>query len=192
MIPPEVIDLEQFLLRRPRVSDAKAIFEYGSDPEVAYYADWPVRTNLQTLVESFQLRDSRWRSGEEFSWVITERHKNQAIGGITCSVNGDSAEIGFLISRFYWGRGIATTASEAVMNWLFSDPHLLKITATCDIENTRSIRVLEKLGFTLEDTLSHAIVRPQISNEPRDAYLYSCNRNSVTIHCLQKTYKLSV
>jgi len=178
MIPPEVIDLDHLLLRRPRVSDAEAIFEYGSDPEVAHYADWPVRTNLPALVESFRDREEQWNSGNEFSWVITEQSKDQAIGGVTCTVNGESAEIGFLINRLYWGRGFAATATEAIMNWLYSLPHLSKISATCDVENTRSIRVLEKLGFTLEDTLYRAIVRPQISNKPRDAYLYTRSKKS--------------
>ena len=45
--------------------------------------------------------------------------------------------------------------------------------ATCDTENSASARVLEKLGFEREQILLKAIVRPQISPEPRDAYLYA-------------------
>lgn len=42
-LPPEVIDLRRLRLRRPQLSDASAIFEYASDPEVARYSDWPVK-----------------------------------------------------------------------------------------------------------------------------------------------------
>jgi hypothetical protein len=37
--PPEVFDLQRLRLRRPRASDAAAILECASDPEVARYAD---------------------------------------------------------------------------------------------------------------------------------------------------------
>jgi len=178
MIPPEVIDLDYLVLRRPSVLDAEAIYKYGSDPAVAYYSDWPIRKNIKELIESLKERETQWNEGQEFSWVITERKKNQAIGGVSCNVVGATGEIGFLLAREFWGREIVPTATSAVMNWLFSIPHLLKIEATCDTENSKSIRVLEKLGFTLEETLYHAIVRPQISSEPRDAHRYACSRIS--------------
>jgi len=155
LLPPEKIELNQLRLRRPKVSDAVAIFEYGSDPIVAHYADWPVRTTLESLVESLQQRDARWGSSSEFTWVITSLMEDQAIGGLSCEINVESAEIGFLLNRKYWG--------------------VSKVIATCDTENSRSIRVLDKLGFALEETLYRAIERPQISPEPRDAYLYSCS-----------------
>jgi len=177
-LPPEKIELNQLRLRRPKVSDAVAIFEYGSDPIVAHYADWPVRTTLESLVESLQQRDARWGSSSEFTWVITSLMEDQAIGGLSCEINVESAEIGFLLNRKYWGRGIALEAAAWVVDWLLSHSDVSKVIATCDTENSRSIRVLDKLGFALEETLYRAVERPQISPEPRDAYLYSCSEKT--------------
>ena len=47
--PPEVIDLQRLHLRRPRLTDAAAIFEYASDPDVARYADWPISKSIESV-----------------------------------------------------------------------------------------------------------------------------------------------
>jgi len=50
--PPETFHLQHIRLRRPALGDAQAIFEYGSDPAVAHFADWPVCTSLDQIVAS--------------------------------------------------------------------------------------------------------------------------------------------
>ena len=171
--PPEVIELERLRLRRPRLSDASAIFEYASDPEVAHYADWQISSDLESVTKLLRRRESAWEAGSEFYWVLTLLSQDQAIGGIACSISGHAAEFGFLLNRRFWSQGYATEASRAVVEWVFSVPSVWRLTATCDTENAASARVLEKVGLTREGTLRRAIVRPNLSNEPRDAFLYS-------------------
>ena len=173
MKAPETIELQTIRLRRPALSDVDAIFEYGSDPEVARFADWPVRTRTDGLAESLLARGRRWKAGTEFYWVITSKEDDRAIGGISCTVDRDSAEIGFLLNRRFWGRGIATEAGHAVVGWLRSFPAVGKIWATCDAGNHASARVLEKLGFTPEVPAPSPVVRPNISSEPREALAFS-------------------
>lgn len=176
MVAPETIDLQRIRLRRPRLSDAEAIFEYGSDPEVARYADWPVRTAIEPLVESLRERSARWDSGDEFNWVITLPEEDRAIGGVSCRVVQHAAEFGFLVNRRYWGNGIATEAARAIVQWASSLPTVWRVWATCDTENLASVRVLEKVGLSREGTLRRWAVRPNISSEPRNAYVYSLVR----------------
>lgn len=169
MKPPETFELSHLRLRRPLPSDAEAVFEYGSDPEVARFADWPVRTSIDGLAESLHARAARWDAGEDFYWIITRADHDRAIGGISCQITGDSAEIGFLLARRHWGRGWATEATRAVVGWARTSPALTRLHATCDAENLASARVLEKSGFTLECRLHRAIVRPNLSPDLRDA-----------------------
>jgi len=116
IIPPETFELEHLRLRRPRLSDAEAIFDYGSDPEVARFTLWPLRTNMDSLMESLQERQVRWDEGMEFNWVITLRTRDQAIGGASCCVDRHAAEIGYLVSRNHWGHGYATRRREPSSN----------------------------------------------------------------------------
>lgn len=176
MKAPEIIELQRIRLRRPAVSDAEAIFEYGSDPEVGRYADWPVRKSIDGLTESLAGRAARWESGADFYWIITLPHEDRAIGGISCTISDDSAEVGFLLHRRHWGQGFATEAATAVIEWALSLPSIRKVWATCDAENLASVRVLEKAGLTRDAILPRSVVRPNISSELRDAFLYSRKR----------------
>lgn len=168
-----MIELQRIRLRKATVGDAAAIYEYGSDPAVARYADWPCRTSIEPLIESIKARAATWGEGDVFSWVIATLDGDRSIGGVTGAIEGDAAEIGFLLNQSYWGRGYAGEAASGVIDWLFSLPNIARVWATCDTENASSIRVLQKLGFRREKTLTQAIVRPQISPEPRDAFLYT-------------------
>ncbi|HEY3517915.1 MAG TPA: GNAT family N-acetyltransferase [Gammaproteobacteria bacterium] len=171
--PPEVMDLQRLRLRRPRLSDAPAIFEYASDPEVARYTDWPISASIESVTERLRLREAEWSSGEEFHWVVTLPPEDRAIGAIACTIAGHTAEFGFLLARGFWRNGYATEAARAIVAWVFSVPSVWRLAATCDIDNRASARVLEKTGLTREGILRRAIIRPNLSGEPRDALLYS-------------------
>lgn len=168
----ERVDLDDIRLRRPRPADAEAIFEYGSDPEVARYADWRVQTTIEPIVALIEERAARWKNGSEYYWVITETSSDRAIGGVSCRLDGDTAELGFILNRKHWGKGYATKAAGAILDWLKSNPAIRKVWATCDMENLASIRVLEKLGMHRKQIMKQYAVRPAIGTEARDAYLY--------------------
>lgn len=172
-LPPEVIDLARLRLRRPRLSDADAIFEYASDPEVVRYADWPLCTKIDSIVESLRQRSDQWNSGAEFYWVVVLPSEDRAIGTASCCVSGPAAEFGYVLNRRFWRNGYGTEVSRAIVEWVFSLSSIRRLSATCDTENIASARVLEKSGLAREGILRRAIVRPNLSNEPRDAFLYS-------------------
>ena len=56
-------------------------------------------------------------------------------------------EIGFKLKRDYWNKGITTEALSAVMNFLFNEVGMHRITAKHDIENPASGIVLQKCGM---------------------------------------------
>ena len=74
--------------------------------------------------------------------------------------HNDIAMLGFAIGRAHWGRGIGFEAAQAAVDWSFETFNLAKIWATTDARNTRSARLLEKLGMQLEGRLrSHERAR---------------------------------
>jgi len=79
----------------------------------------------------------------------------------------------YLLDSRQWGKGYATEAARAIVEWAFSVPVIRRVWATCDTQNVASARVLEKAGLQLEGTLRRAIVRPNLGNEPRDAFIYA-------------------
>jgi RimJ/RimL family protein N-acetyltransferase len=174
MLVPETFSTERLILRRPRSSDAAAVFEYGSDPEVAKYADWPRLGHVEDAAAALDNAARRWKSGEEYSWRMTVRPDDTAVGGVACSIDGHRAELGFLVSRPLWGRGYGTEAARVVFDWIKSLPEVVRIQATTDADNVASVRVLEKLGMSREAVLHRWSRRPNLPGQPvRDALLYA-------------------
>ncbi len=176
MSPPELMQLARLRLRRPLLEDAPALFECGSDPEVARYMDWPRSTAIEPGIERLRRSDERWAAGNYY-WVITlpagsDDDDAPVIGAISCSVEGDAAEFGFFLHPRHWGRGYASEAAQAVVERALSLSNIRRVWATCDAENQASVRVLEKLGLVREELLQRAIMRPNLSPEPRDAFVY--------------------
>ena len=75
------------------------------------------------------------------------------------------------------------------MKWLESESGIQRIWATCDVENLASARVLEKLGLVREGLLRRLTVRPNISELPRDAWMFSkvCGNEQETMDSMRRS-----
>ena len=82
-------------------------------------------------------------------------------------------EVGYALARPYWGKGYMTETLRAVIVWAFTQPDIFRVQAFCDVENLGSARVMEKAGMMREGLLRRYVLHPNISDEPRDAYLYA-------------------
>ena len=172
-LAPEPIATDRLVLRRPKISDALAVFAYGSDPEVARYMDWPVLAHVDDAVRATEKALRGWESGDEFSWRITVKPDDTPIGAISCRITDNGADFGFVLARSRWGSGYATETARALLAWLTSLEEVRRIQATCDVDNTASAHVLEKLGMSKRDILPGWSVRPNLPGRPRrDAVRY--------------------
>lgn len=80
------------------------------------------------------------------------------------------ADLGYWIGLSHWGRGFATEAGLAVLDFGFDTLGLNRIEAHCFVGNRASARVLEKLGMRFEGTLRHHVLK---DGTPRDGLLYA-------------------
>ena len=117
MLVPETFSTERLFMRRPKASDAAAVFAYGSDKEVAEFADWPRLERLEDAAAAIENAVRRWDSGDEYSWRMTVKPDDTAVGGVACSIKGPRAEFGFIVARRLWGHGYATEAAHPVLEW---------------------------------------------------------------------------
>lgn len=176
--PPNLLITDRLILRRPTLTDAAAIFEFGRDPDVTRYMDWQTHTDIQDALAFLERCAPQWEAGDEFCWAITIKPEDRAIGTIACRVEGTMADFGYVLNRAYWQQGYATEAAKAVVSWVMSLPEIDRVWATCDTENVASARVLAKAGLLCEKTLRGAMVRPNLSPNPRDAFLFATGKNA--------------
>ena len=170
---PATLQTDRLLLRIPGVRDIPDILEYASDDDVTRLMDWK-RVSGPNEVRAFLAKTSdAWNDGSEYTWAITERGIDRVIGAVALRSREVDSDFGYVLNRKAWGRGIALEASRAITALLASAQQPHRIWATCDVENYRSARVLEKLGLKREGTLVAHRVRPNVSSEPRDSYVYA-------------------
>lgn len=155
-LPIPTIDTKRLRLRALRQDDADALHAMYSDVEANTYGSRAATTTLEQSRERVAgaLADTAWRA-----WAITLRGDDIAIGttaiGTVASYEkrqGKVTEIGYILSRAYWGRGIVTEAVAAMIDQLFAEGQR-RVVADTDPDNLASIRVLERLGFVLEARL---------------------------------------
>jgi [ribosomal protein S5]-alanine N-acetyltransferase len=156
------------------MDDAPAIFlAYAQDPEVTRYMTWRPHKNIGETYRIVELMLKLWDEGEAYSYVITLNDSDSTIGMIAMHPDGLKVAIGYVLARPYWSKGYTTEAALAVTNWLLKQPDIYRVFATCDVENPASARVMEKVGMQCEGILRRYIVHPNISDEPRDSYMYA-------------------
>lgn len=153
-----IITTTRCMLRPWQPEDAAALFSYARDPEVGPMAGWPPH---RTLAQS-QWAIRRYQNSID-SWAVIFLEDSALIGAVTLQEDrrrpaGRSTvrSLGFSLSRVYWGRGLMPECCQAVLTYAFHELGLSLVSANCLPENTRSRRVLEKLGFVYEGSLRQA------------------------------------
>jgi RimJ/RimL family protein N-acetyltransferase len=170
---PGAFETRRLRLRRPRPDDEADVFAYASDPLVTRLMDWPTHEAIESSRRFLCSCAEGWAARTEFTWMVTVRPDDRALGAIACRPKGGAVEFGYVLRRDAHGQGIATEAARALAGWLWCIPSVGRIEATCDVENLASARVLEKAGLSRERVLPAYAYRPNLGPVPRDAYLYA-------------------
>lgn len=87
--------------------------------------------------------------------------------------SGHRAELGYVLARDCWGRGVMTEAAQAVVTWALAQPGIYRVWAVTDVDNHGSARVLEKIGMQREGLLRRWMMHPNLSPEPRDCWCFA-------------------
>ena len=170
--PPTLIT-ERLLLRELRGLDAEAIATGAGDPRVArFLIDVPSPYPIAVARRWITNRIGWWDARRGATLAIVERSRPDVLLG-TASLRRFSrdsrAELGYWLAHAQWGRGLATEACRAVLEWGFVGLHLERIYAQVLEGNELSCRVLDKLGMMRE-----GVKRRHIKHEGalRDVALY--------------------
>ena len=149
------LETRRLTLRRMRPGDAGAMHAYTSDPEVARHMLWDPHESLRDSENFLRFVRERYSRGDPAGWGMEERETGEFIG--TCGIQSwqpehSRAEIGYVLSREHWGRGLMTEAVAAVVGFGLDRVGLNRLEARCLDGNAASSRVLEKAGMVHEGT----------------------------------------
>ena len=178
MIP--TLTTKRLTLRPFKPSDAADVQRLAGEREVAATTLNIAHPYEDGMAESWIAdHEKNWSSGTTLTLAITTA-ADGLVGAISLklTVGHNSAELGYWIGVPYWGRGYATEAARAIVDFGFKDIGLSRIHAHFLADNVASGRVMEKLGMRHEGVLRQHIVK---WGERHDVVLYGILASDLSI-----------
>ena len=165
---------ERLILREFRADDFGAVHAYGSDAEVARFMVWGPNTPEETraFLDRVLEQQGQWPR-PSVNTALELADSGRLIGSAELRVVHSEnlhGEFGYCFHRDAWGQGYGPEAAAALIRQGFDEMGLHRITATCDVRNRKSWRVMEKLGMRREAVFRKDV---RVKRRWRDTYLYA-------------------
>ncbi|MGK6344195.1 GNAT family N-acetyltransferase [Chryseobacterium sp. DT-3] len=147
---------QSFIIRQFSVEEQNLFCDLFEDAEVTKYL--PYRSPEQ-YIEMFEIALEDYLEGPFGRFGIFDSENNDFIGMCLARNFADATgqvEIGYTLSKKYWGKGIATEVSRALIKYCFLKTETNEVVAVTDLDNIGSQKVLEKAGFVRSDNLKRA------------------------------------
>ena len=144
-----VLETERTVLRTwaPDEDAAAAVRIYG-DADVMHYIPAGVM-DVEQIARLLQRFNEEFERESFGLWAVVEKATGTIVGecGLHRIPETGEVEIGWLFERAAWGRGFATEAARAILDYGFTKAGLQRIICLIDRENPRSVAVANRLGF---------------------------------------------
>ncbi|GGD12640.1 N-acetyltransferase [Pontibacillus salipaludis] len=167
------LETKRLLLRKITLEDVDDMYHYVSNEEVTKYVTWEAHKSISDTKEFIEYALTQYENKDLSPWGIEYKESGKFIGTIDFvywEVNHNVAEIGYALSKDYWGKGISTEAVKEVIMFGFTCMDLVRIQARCLKENRGSERVMEKAGMSFEGILRKSML---VKGKYQDLKMYS-------------------
>ena len=174
----------RLLLRRWREDDLPAMAAINADPEVMRWIGDGTPIDDGATAAATARAEQHWET-HGFGLFAVEIRATGELAGFT-GLNTPyslpevlpAVEIGWRLARQHWGRGIATEAARAALDFGFTDRGLDRIVSIHQLGNDASGRVMQKLGMHLDREITDNRGRPvRIHTISRREYRLANPRN---------------
>lgn len=149
-----VIETNRLILRAMRHNDAEALFEMDKNPKVHQYLWNKPLTDIKQVHKYIEMVNEQYIVNKIGRFVAIEKENNQLIGWTGIKFNTDMVnnkinfyDIGYRLNEKFWGKGYATEASLAWLDYGFNTMEIPKMDAGTQQENLASNKILEKIGM---------------------------------------------
>lgn len=141
------IKTKRLILRKFTAEDKEALFEILSDIEVNRFLPWFPLRSLSEAEEFLEREYLSFYAGsvEGYKYAVCDIESSAPIGYLNLS-GEESRDLGYGLKKEFWNKGIITEAATAAIE-LFRSEGVGYITATHDINNPASGRVMQKIGM---------------------------------------------
>jgi len=145
----DALETPRLLLRRWRPDDLDTLARWHVDPELMRHMGKPSFTREEVEAD-FRRFEQHWEEHGFGLWAAEEKASGELVGRAGLAYHrvwSNDPEVGWLIDRPWQGRGLATDAGAACVEYALGELGFERVVSICTAENAASRRVMEKLGF---------------------------------------------
>ena len=144
-----IFETDRLLLRHFTEADAGLLLYLNSDPEILKYVhELPLQDEADSLEKLKKIILPQYEKNLG-RWAVHLKENNEFIGwcGLKSRPELDEIDLGYRFIKTAWGKGYATEAARHTLIYGLETLKLKTITGRAHIENTASLKVLEKIGM---------------------------------------------
>ncbi len=179
------IETERLVLKAQTMQEQKRLWEILMMPEVnKYFLTVPPKFREKLLdwnkqEEYYKMDMEHANDSNIFRWSIFLKDTGECIGRVSCHEGHDEDSnitdpsirgVGWLIDPAFQGKGYATEAATAMIDYMFNEVDINEIRTGAAIVNPASWMIMEKLGFIRQDKTK--MVQYTFLDEPVEDYSY--------------------
>lgn len=152
--PFPILTTERLVLRKLTLEDTAEYFGIRCHPKVAKYQARPEGETIEKVEKILKETLDSIDENKVVCWAICPKGNHQKlIGTVGCyrtQFENYRTEIGYELHPDFWGKGMASEAVQAVLDFIFTKTKVHSVEANIDPMNLPSARVLERNNFIKE------------------------------------------
>ena len=171
---PPVLETERLILTKISEEHAADMYEYSSDPDVTRYLTWSCHSSEKETARYIKILQKKYADGTFNDWGVIFKETGKFIG--TCGYTSfdfdeTTAEMGYVLAKPYWGKGLAAEAVKCAMKYAADNFGIKGFHAKHMEGNDASGRVMQKCGMKFEAMYKHSMF---IKGEFKNIVVYRC------------------
>ena len=167
------LNSKRLTLRKISVEDIPALVKYANNKKIAdRILNIPYPFGEPDAVFRISYVVQGFKSKARYVFAIIYQKSKELIGEISLHLDyqRNIAQLGYWVAEPFWGKGIATEATEAVLKFGFEQLNLAMIFAECHVENKASEKVLLNNGMkkssATESVMQYRLTKQEFEERP--------------------------
>lgn len=154
-IPWDILETERCFLRETVPDDVDAFYEIYSVPEMTRYTEALYESKISERAYIREYIEKIYRYFEFGVWTVILKETGEVIGraGLNVREGYDMPELGYVIGQPWQGRGIATEVCHGILEYATTYFGFERVMTLIQTGNEKSLRIAEKLGFCMQESL---------------------------------------
>jgi [ribosomal protein S5]-alanine N-acetyltransferase len=147
------LETKRLILRKLVLEDAGDVYTYASDEEVCRYMTWDAHKSIEDSKRFINYILGRYEKDDAGEWGIVLKETGKLIGAMgfyKYDMRNSCTELGYVLGRSHWGKGIMPEAVGRLLKFAFEEIGFNRIECFHSLSNEKSGRVMQKVGMAFE------------------------------------------